>query len=237
MSNVVYAALSRQIALDRELSIIANNIANADTSGFRREEPIFTEYVLRLTGSPSISETRIGAASFDEDQGVFVETGSPLDAAIEGPGWFQVETPRGERLTRAGTFTQSPEGVLTTPEGYPVIGEGGQIQLPANASTIAISEDGMISADGAIIGRLALFDANPTTMQRDGDTLFVATAEITALEFPKVRQGFVEKSNVNPVIEIARLVEVQRAFEMSQQLAADEDDRIKRAIQTLGGIG
>ena len=237
MSNAVYAALSRQTALDRELSMIANNVANANTTGFRREEPIFTEYVRRLLDSPSISETRIGASAFGEEQGEFVETKSPLDVAIEGPGWFQVETPRGERLTRAGTFLRNPDGALTTPAGNPVSGEGGPIRLPAEASRIVIAEDGTVSADGAPIGRIALFTADPTTLVREGDTLFRSTGEVTALDNPKVRQGFLEGSNVNAVFEIAHLIEVQRAFEMSQQLVVKEDDRIKRAIETLGGAG
>lgn len=236
MSNAVYAALSRQVALDGELSIIANNVANADTTGFRREGSIFTEYIRRIIGSPSISETRVGASAIDEAQGELVKTGSPLDVAIDGPGWFQVETPRGERLTRAGTFIRSPQGLLTTPDGYAVAGDGGRIQLPAGASRIVITDDGVISADGAPIGRLALFTADPTTLQRDGDTLYRAAGEIAPLDDPRVRQGLIESSNVNSVAEIARMIEVQRAFEISQQLAVNEDDRMKRAIETLGGV-
>jgi len=235
MSNAIYAALSRQTALDRELSIIANNVANASTTGFRREEPIFTEYVRGLIGSASLSETRIGAAAIGEEQGEFIETKSPLDIAIEGPGWFQVETPRGERLTRAGTFVRAPDGALATPDGYRLSGDGGAIQIPLQASRVIVAEDGTVSADGTPIGRIALFDANPTTLSREGETLFRTSGELTAIENPKVRQGFVEASNVNAVSEIARLIEVQRAFEMSQQLANDEDDRIRRAIETLGG--
>lgn len=235
MSNAVYAALSRQHALNHELSIIANNVSNADTTGFRREESIFTEYVRRLQNAPSISETRIGGSIIGQEQGDFVETGARLDFAIEGRGWFQVETPRGERLTRAGSFVLDPTGALTTPNGYRVSGEGGSIQIPPGASRIVVAGDGAISADGALIGRIALFDADPATLAREGDSLFRAAADVTAITDAKVRQGFLESSNVNPVVELARLIEVQRAFEMSQQLAVDEDNRMRRAVEALGG--
>lgn len=235
MSNAIYAVLSRQSALGRELSIIANNVANANTTGFRREEAIFTEYVRRLSGAPSISETRIGASAMGEEQGELIETRSPLDIAIAGPGWFQVETPRGERLTRAGAFVRSPDGALATPEGYPVSGDGGAIQIPLTASRLVVAEDGTVSADGAPIGRIALFAADPTTLVREGDTLFRTTGDATALDRPKLRQGFVEGSNVNAVSEIARLIEVQRSYEMNQQLSANEDNRVRRALDALGG--
>jgi flagellar basal-body rod protein FlgF len=236
MSNVSYVALSRQQALASELSSVANNIANSDTAGFRRDAFIFSEYVNALRGEPSLSQTRIGGRMIDAAQGDFVATDGPLDVAIEGAGFFTVETPAGPRLTRAGAFAVNDAGVIATAQGHAVGGEGGSpIAIPPGAGGIVISADGVVSADGAPLGRFEIVDAPPTALVREGDNLFRATGETTPIDQPKLRQGHLEGSNVNAVLEISRLIEVQRAFEMGQQLMNEETERQRRAIETLGG--
>lgn len=236
MSNVSYVALSRQQALASELTSVANNIANADTAGFRRDAFIFSEYVNALRGEPSLSQTRIGGRMIDAAQGDVVATDGPLDVAIEGAGFFTVETPAGPRLTRAGAFAVNDAGVIATAQGYAVGGEGGApIALPPGAGRIVISADGVVSADGVQVGRFELVDAPPTALVREGDNLFRVTGETTAIDQPKLRQGHLEGSNVNAVLEISRLIEVQRAFEMGQQMMNEETERQRRAIETLGG--
>jgi flagellar basal-body rod protein FlgF len=163
-------------------------------------------------------------------------TGAPLDVAIAGPGFFRIETAEGPLLTRAGAFSFNAEGVLVAHDGSPVGGEGGaEIVAPADAGPLAIAEDGTVSAGGALIGRIELVNADPTTLSRAGDTRFRAEAGFEPVESPRMRQGFIEASNVNPVLEIARLIEVQRSFEIGQQVLADENDRARRAIESLGG--
>lgn len=236
MSNVSYVALSRQAALARELTSIANNVANADTTGFRRDGFLFTEYVNALNGEPSLSQTRIGARLIDPLQGDMIATGGPLDLAIEGKGYFTIETPQGQRLTRAGSFILSDQGVVSTAEGHTLGGEGGApLVIPPRTGRIVISADGVVSADGEIVGRVELVDADPTTLAREGDNLFRTDAETTPVDGAVIRQAHLEGSNVNVVLEISRMIEVQRAFEMVQQMMNDDAERAKRAIETLGG--
>lgn len=236
MTNTTYVALSRQISLARALDGIANNIANADTTGFRAETAIFSEYVSALSNDPSVSQTRLAGRAIDEKAGPLRQTGAPLDVAIEGDGYFVILTPQGERLTRAGAFSLNAEGALVTPEGYPVAGEGGAaIELPLGAVSIAISPDGSISADGAPAARLAVVTAAPETLAREGSLLFRPDGEVAVVESARVRQGFIEASNVNSVLAIGSLIETQRAFEMNQQLMNDEHQRVKTAVESIGG--
>jgi flagellar basal-body rod protein FlgF len=235
MTNTVYASLSRQNALMRELHSLANNVANASTTGFRRDAFIFSEYVNELRGEPSLSQTRIGGRVIDPAQGEFVKTEGAFDVAIEGRGFFTVNTPQGLRLTRAGAFQLNEQGVLTTAQGFPVGGEGGgEIRIPIDAARVVVSGDGVISADDQVVGRFAIVDADPTVLEREGQTLFRSEAEPQPIS-AVVRQGFVEASNVDAVAEIARLIEVQRAFELGQQAVNEEFERIRRAIEAIGG--
>lgn len=235
MTNVVYAALSRQAGLEREISSIANNIANTATTGFRGERHIFSEYVRSIPGEASLSQTRIGARAIDLRQGELVPTNGALDVAIVGPGFFIVETPQGERLTRAGSFLRNVEGVLTTADGHPVHGEGGgSIAIAADAGKIAISADGTISVGDVPVGKLRIVDADIAGLEREGLSLFrSATPVVEANSI--IRQGFIESSNVSPVAELSRMIEVQRAFEIGAQFISEESDRIARAIEAIGG--
>lgn len=236
MSNVNYVAVSRQSALKTELAAIANNVANADTAGFRRESAIFTEYVQALAESPSVSQTRIGGRQIDFAPGKQLATGAPFDFSIEGEGFFTVLTPNGPRLTRAGNFSLSPEGVLVTVDGHPVSGEGGApIVADPTLGSINVAPDGVISAGGAAIGRLEIVAASPLTLEREGSTLFRSSEPTTPIAEPRVRQGFLEQSNVEPVIEISRLIEVQRAFELNQQILDQDHERQRRTIEAVGG--
>ncbi|MDZ7628418.1 MAG: flagellar hook-basal body complex protein [Parvularculaceae bacterium] len=235
MSNAIYSALSRQAALELELGSLANNIANASTAGFRGDGQIFSEYVNAVPGQPSISQTRIGGRLIDARQGDFIQTSGKLDLAIEGKGFFVVETPRGERLTRAGAFQLNQQGFLVTSEGDLVHGAGGgSIAIAEGAGEPIISRDGVVSVDGAVIGQIRIADADPTLLVREGATHFLAGGTLTDIE-PALRQGFIEASNVAPVLELSRLIEVQRAFELGQQLLTNEEARIQRAISILGG--
>ncbi len=236
MNNTSYVVLSRQAGLAKELTSVANNIANADTTGFRREGVVFSEYVKSLGAAErSLSQTRLGGRFFDADAGALAKTGATFDVAIDGEGFFAVETPRGERLTRAGSFSLSSEGQLTTPEGYRVLGEGGTpIDIPPGAGDITIAPDGSIAAGGAPLGRLTILTAPATALQREGDNLFRSTEPTEPAAQPQLRQGFVEDSNVNVVIELSRLIEVQRAYELGQQLLQQENDRISKTVEAMG---
>lgn len=235
MDDAIYVAVNRQRGLALELLSIANNVANLSTRGYRREGMVFSEFVTRTGSSESLSMANLGAYFYDSSFGVIETTGGTFDLAIEGPGYFVVETPDGERLTRAGAFVVNPEGELTTADGHRVLDDGGApIAIPAEVAAIEIGPDGTLSADGAIVARIGVATAEPGSLSREGSVLYVPDAGFEALEFPRVRQGALEASNVNPIIEMARLIEVQRAYERSNTLIEGEDERIGRAIRTLG---
>lgn len=236
MNNTAYVALSRQSALQKELTSVANNIANSDTTGFRRETQIFSEFVQRLgIDQPSLSQTNAAGRFIDFRPGALEETGGSLDVALENEGFFVVDTPNGRRLTRAGSFVSNPEGILTNVSGFPVLSDGGApISVPRDADTINVTQDGTILADNAPIGKILVVQVDATNLAREGGNLFRADAELAPAEAPRIRQGFLEKSNVNPVLEISRLIEVQRAYELNQQILRDEDDRISRTIEATG---
>jgi len=242
VDNVAYIGLSRQAGLMRELDIIANNLANANTTGFRREGAVFSEHVKALQGasqrivqpSRSLSIGHLGAHATDFSQGGMKATGAPLDIAIEGEGFFVIDTPAGQSLTRAGAFLTNSEGQLITPDGYGVLDDaGGQINFPADAGTILISRDGSITVDGDQVARLGVVDADPLQLERLGDNLWRSPAGTQQLEDFAVRQGFLETSNVSPVTEIARMIEVQRHYDAGQTLLELDNERIKNVVTTL----
>jgi len=235
MDATVYVTLGRQSGLMREMQAVANNIANISTSGFRREGVIFAEHVTRLQGEPSLSMAHGTARHVDLGQGGLTQTGGAFDFAVQGAGFFQLETPEGTQLTRAGSFTPNADGDLVTSDGLRLLDSGGApIFVPPDAGQIAVSRDGTISADGQPLARVGLWqplDLN-SLAHRAGRRF--SAGELEPVDDPVILQGVVEESNVNPVLEVARMIDVQRAYEMGQKLLDREDDRVRAVIQTLG---
>lgn len=237
MDNGLYTTLNRQSGLMQEMQVVANNIANMSTTGFRREGVIFAEHVADLKGEePSLSMATAEGRAVNLSQGVLQQTSGRFDLAIEGEGFFQVQTPDGNQLTRAGAFTPSPEGVLVTAEGFPVLDSGGSpVAVPSGAAQLTIARDGTISADGQPVGQIGLFlPASPTDLTEAGGTRFKTTSAPEPMEGGSIFQGFLEGSNVNPVAEITRMIAVQRAYEMGQGFLDAEDGRIRSVVQTIG---
>ncbi len=237
MDNALYyLTVNRQVGLASELDMIANNIANLDTTGFRREGVAFTEFVLAAETGESVSMADLGSTYASELPGVQTTTGGRLDVAIEGEGYFLIDTPDGRVLTRAGSFVTSPEGVLVTPVGDRVLDIGeAPIILPGDSTDVLIGPDGSVSANGNPIAQIAVVTAPRELISRFGDTAFTVEGDaFEAVPVPKVRQGALEQSNVDAVVEIARLIEVTRSYETAQSLIEDEDSRIRAAIETLG---
>jgi len=234
MDNAGYVLLARQSGLTRALDVLANNVANMSTTGFQREAVIFNSIVQAGGNDVSpVSTTDVAGRYVDAEQGSLVKTGRDLDFAVQGDGYFRVQTPGGERLTRNGAFQLGPEGQLVTGEGYPVLDEAGApLQLPPSSEAIYVAPDGSLSVGGEPVGRLGLVAAAPESVTRESGVLFAATG--TELATGRIAQGFIEESNVNPVEEITRLIEVQRAFEIGQSMLADEDERIRSTVEQLG---
>lgn len=231
MDNATYAALTRQAGLMREMRAVANNMANSSTTGFRREGIVFSEHMSALGGRQTLSMANAHGREVDLSPAALTQTGGRLDLALERDGFFMVQTPQGNRLTRAGAFMTSAEGELLNADGYPVLDDGqAPIALPPGARDIGVGPDGTISADGQPVGRVGIFDPpEGAQLRHEGGTLFSADAAEPASD-AIVHQGFLEESNVNPVLEIARMIEVQRAYELGQSFLDGEDRRIRAAI-------
>ncbi|ABV94984.1 flagellar basal-body rod protein FlgF [Dinoroseobacter shibae DFL 12 = DSM 16493] len=237
MDATQYTALSRQNALKREMTVIANNIANISTTGYRAEGLVFSEYVQATGhGQASISMTDSGAKITNYSQGMLRQTGGSFDMAIEGDGFFQVAAPEGVRLTRAGAFEPDANGLLVTPDGYQLLDAGGApVFIPPDARSIAVAADGTLSADGRPLTNIGLVvPEDPLLMERAPGASFIPNGGVLPAENASVHQGFIEGSNVNPIVEVARMIEVQRRYESAKSFIDKEDDRIKTVIQTLG---
>ena len=236
MDNAIYAALTRQSGLMNELRVVANNIANANTTGFRREGVIFAEHLDALDRSgDTLSMADARGRLVDLRQAVLTQTNGSFDMAIEGEGFFMVETPQGNRLTRAGAFLPSAEGELMTADGHRLLDEGqAPILVPPGAGPVSVGADGTLSANGLPFGRVGIFAApDKQDLTHQGGTLFAYQGEVEPVESPTIRQGFLEDSNVDPVFEITRMIEVQRAYELGQSFLDREDQRIRGAISTM----
>jgi flagellar basal-body rod protein FlgF len=235
MDAAGYATLTRQSGLMREMGVVANNIANASTSGFRREGVVFSEYVTALDQDPSLSMSYASGRDVDLSQAGLSQTGGSFDFAIQGDGFFLIETPNGQMLTRAGSFTPSSEGELVTPDGYRLLDAGGApIFIPPGAKAVALAADGTLSANGDPISQVGLWQpSDPLALQHQAGTMF-SGGELIPAEGATVMQGMLEDSNVQPVSEIARMIEVQRAYELGQKFLDAEDERVRGVIQTLG---
>lgn len=235
MGTSDYITLTRQTGLAREMRSIANNIANAATTGYRAEGVIFSEFVKPIEDGASLSMGQGNVRRTSFDQGTLTQTGGVFDLAIEGDGFFLVQTPAGERLTRAGAFSPNAEGELVTYDGYRVLDAGGApVFVPTGVGDVSVSSDGTLSAGGAPLGQLGLVKPNaPLNMVREDGVMFRADEGYEPADTARIMQGFTEGANVNAVSEIARMIEVQRAYEMGQSFMKSEDERMRAAMKAL----
>ncbi len=238
MADHSITMLGRQAGLLEATQILANNMANASTPGYKSEGTIFAEHVVAAgERQPSLSIGHLVAHSTDFSAGAMRETGNTFDLAIDGDGFFKVNTPEGPRLTRAGAFLLNLEGVLVDPQGNPVADSGGgEIVFTPEATNITIARDGTISFSGPgtgsqQIGEVGVFQPIGEP-QRAGTNYWEAEGD-QAIEFPNIVQGFLEQSNVSPMDEFAQLVMVQRWFDAGQTLAEQEHDRLESLINAI----
>jgi flagellar basal-body rod protein FlgF len=250
MDNALLVGLSRQVALQRELDVIANNLANINTNGFKGESVQFQEFLstpARVETFP-LADRRVSfvqdrATIPDFSQGPMSQTGSPLDLAISGDGFLTVDTPAGERYTRNGALSRNATGELVTSDGYRVRGAQGPIQFDQNDTDIFVAKDGTISAqNGNQIAdrgkiRLVRFD-NPQLLSKEGLGLYAATGQqpLATTATTTVVQGMLEKSNVQPVLEMSRMIEVTRAYTSLTNLMTRTDQLRQTAINKLSDV-
>lgn len=243
MENTSYIALSRLGTLRRQMEVVANNIANMNTAGFKGEKMMFVDHVVRSKGGEKffghkLHFVRDVATVRDTSEGQINETGNPLDVAINGEGFFVVQTPQGPRYTRNGRFQLDQSGQLVNYNGFAVQSQGGQpLTFGPQDRDITIARDGTVSARGAAIGRIRVvrFD-NEQALDQSGNGLFNTNQTPRDVAQPNVVQGALEASNVQSIVELTRMIEVQRAYESAQRFLDREDDRIRTMTRELARV-
>lgn len=247
MENAGYIAISRQIALRRELDIVANNIANADTTGFHMEALLVeTEEGLTARNDGIRGPARFvldSGVGRDFSQGSLRQTGRTLDIAIQGEGaFFVIGDDEGgpDRYTRAGNFSLDATGRLVTADGDPVLDAGGApVVIDPSQGELAIAEDGTLSQGDENVGQLGVvrFDVL-SVLSKDGDGLYRNTSNLDPVAAPDARlhQGMLESSNVDTLVEITNMIEIQRAYERMARIVEQAHDLSKRAVERLGQV-
>jgi flagellar basal-body rod protein FlgF len=238
MENGLVIALSHQGALRRHLDVIAHNVANMDTVGFKAQQMLFTQHLVQSRGGETARGERLAfvrdlATIRDVSEGELKATGNPLDVAIRGDGYFAVDTPDGERYTRSGKFRVDATGQMVTEDGHRVLTEsGGPIVLADGYAQLAINRDGGVSTENGDLGRLRIvrFD-NPQEMQVVEGGILSSREAPLPVAAPEVVQGMLEGSNVQSVVEMTRMIEVQRAYDRAGSLIEREDERIRNMIR------
>jgi flagellar basal-body rod protein FlgF len=243
MDNTLLVSLSHQLASYRSMDVIANNIANASTPAFKREAVQFQQYVEEV--APAEGQTGPQSLSFVQDKGIVRDlsegklerTNAPFDFAVNGKGYFAVQTANGERYTRNGHFALDGQGKLVTSEGDEVLGEGGGITVTPDDGDIHVAEDGTVSGAHGQLGKLRLvgFD-DETALKKEGASLYSSDQSSKPVDNPKIEQGTIETSNVQPVIEISHMLEVMRAYQATANLTQSQEDLTRQAIDKLGSV-
>lgn len=245
MENSLLVGLSRQVALRRELDVVANNLANLNTTGFKAEGVLFEQYLDPVARAHDFAapDQRIAfvidrATRTEFAQGPIERTGSAFDLAIDGEGFLVVETEAGERFTRNGSLALDPAGTLVTAEGRPVLGDNGPIVLDPNDTEFTIAPDGTVSTRDGDRGRLRVVRfEHEGQLVKEGDNLFSARGEPQPAEpLTRLIQGAIEKSNVRPVLEMSRMIEITRAYTALSQMMTRTDELRRSAIERLADV-
>lgn len=249
MQNALLIGLSRQVALGRELDVVANNIANINTTGYKADGALFEEYL----ASAARSDQNAGRVSYVRDRGTWhdlsagpiEQTGNPLNVAIDGSAFLVVQTARGERYTRNGALQINGQGQLVTSEGDQVLGDAGPITFQPTDNSVTIGHDGTItvregnakvdSRRGSL--RLVAFD-DVSQLQKDGSSTFTTAdgSQPQPTKASRVIQGAIEKSNVRGVLEMTRMIEITRAYTQVAAMLQSQNDQSQQTIDKLADV-
>ncbi|WP_243367764.1 flagellar basal-body rod protein FlgF [Fundidesulfovibrio soli] len=258
MQQSTISALFGALSNETRLNLIANNLANANTAGYKADKVSFQDVFQRMASdfSPDarndlqeknllprpilVAKPRLAEQTLDMTQGGLEATGNPLDLAITGPGFFRVQTPEGQFLTRNGQFYRNNQGMLVTNQGYPVLGQSGPVTL-GEGKTVTITRDGQVSVDGDIVGAIDIVDvADPKQLKKYGQSMFAgpdnAQPVTRAIEAGKtgINQGYIEKPNVNVVGEMVAMIEAQRSFEAYAKIISSTQEMDQNATAKVG---
>jgi flagellar basal-body rod protein FlgF len=243
MENAQLISLSRQIALQRQMDVVANNMANINTTGFKGESLLFEDYLMPkardndFTGpDDELHYTQDWFSVHDMTNGPIESTGNPLDVALNGNGFLSVQTPGGERYTRDGALTINAQGTLVDLSGNPVLGESGPISFDESDTDISIAPNGSIMTSNGTKGKLKLSEfADPQVLRLSGNNLYTGPAGTPATQTTVV-QGSLERSNVSGVTTMADMIRVERAYQTLATLMQQQDDLRTSAVQRLGDM-
>jgi flagellar basal-body rod protein FlgF len=251
MIKGLYSAVSAMVMNATRQQVLTHNIANMETPGFKQILTSVNDFMqdqsvyVKENGSNSVDYvgtmglgSQIGREFVDFEAGPLEQTENPLDLAMQGNGFFRVDTPDGERYTRDGRFLRDAENNLVTVEGFKVLDDAGQaIQLPDGE--VSVSSDGNITVNGQQVAQLGfgVFENPRDDLQHTEGNLFTGPAESTSEDEPRVVQGYLESSNANPSQLMTQLVEVARSYEAAQKLVQNQDELLGKTIASLGRIG
>lgn len=240
MDNTSYVAIGRHAALWRQLEAVSNNMANANTPGYKGEHIMFKEYLVktpaphRLMGEKVSFAQDIGVLR-DLSRGPLTKTENPLDIAIDGEGYFAVETADGVRYTRAGHFRLDDAGTVVNADGHPLLQANDQpIIFAPNETQISVSADGVVSSENGEIGRLRVVRfENEQAVRKVGGGLYETDQVPEEVAQPHVLQGMIEESNVQPILELTSMMQIMRQYEGMQKLLENDNDRQLKAYEVL----
>ncbi len=238
MENTSMIAVSRQAVLRRSMDVIANNLANMNTTGFKGEKMMFVEHLVKSRGGHRIGGDKLAfvrdiATAKDLSEGAFKKTGNPLDLSISGDGFFVLGTPGGERYTRSGNFQMDSTGQIVTRNGDPLLSDSGEpfFMSPAD-TTITVAPDGTLSTENGVLGKMAVVSfANKQAMRVVAGGMYSTNQAATPVEQPTIIQGMLEGSNVQPIAEMTRMIQVARSYESTKSFVGREDERMKEMIK------
>lgn len=241
MDIVSNIALSRQAAQQRVMDVIANNIANASTPGFKAERVQFSDWLTRQSangaphGERNVTYTQDRATWREQQAGTITHTGNTFDLALTSDGYFTVKTPNGPRLTRDGRFGLMPNGTISDGAGNALLNTNGQPIVVSQTDTrITIAGDGTVSSENAQLGKVGIVrPTDPMQLSAEGNTLFRSPSPTVAVTSPGIVQGSVEDSNVQPVLETTRMLDGLRQFQFVTQFIQAESDRQQSVIDKL----
>jgi flagellar basal-body rod protein FlgF len=259
MRESMYSALFGAMSNEHQLDVIANNLANVSTTGFKKDNYAFQDTFQRFAHDYLVDDKpylraqntwpkpyvqarpRMGGQYSDMSQGSMQVTGNPLDLALVGNGFLKVRTPKGDFLTRNGSFQLSSDGRLITEQGFEVLGGGSPITLPRD-NKVQVDTTGAIRVDGNQVGTLDLVNvSDPKSVEKVGKNLYQIRKGSTATEIPvenvQVQQGYLEKANVEIVGELVNMMEAQRAFEIYQKIMTTTDTMESLVINKVGQVG
>jgi flagellar basal-body rod protein FlgF len=236
MDTTTYVALSGQFARDQEMAVMANNIANMSSPGFKAERMMFSEYLAQTLAGNAISYVTQAGNNHDMSQGALSQTGNPLDVALNGDGWLAITTSNGTSYTRDGHLQLDAQGELITSNGNLLQGDGGApIVVPPNSGTITIAPDGTVSTQQGTIGHIPVVAfANPQAMTAEANGLYDTTEAPQPVTNTQIMQGALEGSNIQPVLAITRLMNAAREMTAAKNFSDAENTRLKTAIERLG---